>query len=131
MINVWIDGAARPNPGKGGIGVVIQGESWDYSISEPLNGKVTNNVAEYVAIGRALNELVLNKLCNRDITIFSDAEMVVEQLNGERMVQKGAYLNSYFAVKNLMGLFSKLKVEWIPREENAEANLLASRGIDK
>lgn len=129
MINIYIDGAARPNPGKGGIGVVIRGDSWDYTISRPLTTKVTSNEAEYLALFAVLDELIKNNLHQKEITIFSDSQMMVEQIKGEREVLGGAYAKWYNLVKTLLPLFENLKFEWIPREENAEANLLAVRAI--
>ena len=132
MIQTWIDGAARPNPGKGGIGVVIRGESWDYTLSEALPGKVTNNQAEYCALIAALFKLIRNKCCGKEIEVLSDSEMLVGQMTGERGVDKGgSYVPDYLKAKNLSKYFSGIKFRWISRKENAEANLLASEGVSK
>lgn len=131
MIRVWIDGAARPNPGKGGIGVVIRGDGWDYTLSEAISGKVSNNQAEYLALSRALHELIQNDLQLHDLLILSDSEMLVEQMSNCRSVDKGgAYVNTYtFCARDMGKGFTNLKFKYIPREENSEANLLASRGV--
>ena len=52
-----VDGAARGNPGPAGIGVVIEDAAGTVvkEIGEPL-GHTTNNVAEYTAMIRALEE---------------------------------------------------------------------------
>ena len=132
MIKVYIDGSAKPNPGKGGIGITIQGDGWDYTISEAIPGKkVTNNLAEYEALVRALTELMKNKLEGHDIQILSDSEMLILQITGKRQVDRGgAYVSSYLKAKQLVKCFSRLSFMYIPREENAEANLLASRGVN-
>ena len=129
-IRCYVDGACRPNPGKGGIGVVIRGDSWDYTVSKALPGnKVSNNQAEYQSIIEALLQLSLNNLYDRKIVIYSDAEMAVEQLNGERGVERGSYVPYYRTAKTLKVKFPKLSFSWIPREQNAETNLLASEAI--
>ena len=52
-----MDGAARGNPGPAGIGVVITDAEGTVvkEVGEPL-GRTTNNVAEYTAMIRALEE---------------------------------------------------------------------------
>ena len=130
MLTIYVDGAARPNPGKGGIGIVIRGDGWDYTISEPLEGKTTNNQAEYKAICRAFNELYMNELESEKITVLSDSELLVEQLNKRREVDKGGkYVEDYSKAKKWLKVFSHTKIEWISREKNDEANLLASRAV--
>ena len=130
MIQVWIDGAARPNPGKGGIGVVIRGGNWDYTINKGMSGnKITNNMAEYYALCWALGELKRNQLLDKEITIYSDSEMLVLQMNGKKGVDRGKYLEYYMLASQLANEFGKLTFAWVPRDENAEANLLASRAL--
>ena len=133
MIEIWIDGAARPNPGTGGIGVVIRGDNWDYTISEACQGRVSNNQAEYKALVRALSELVENRIpTNHEILIFSDSEMLVEQMCKRRQVARGgAYVPDYIQAMKLKLHFNNLSFQYIPREENAEADMLASKGTRK
>ena len=132
-IKIFIDGAARPNPGKGGIGVCIKSENWSYNISDTCANRVTNNQSEYIALYRALSELINNDLTNEEVIIYSDSEMLVEQMCGRREVLKGSYINEYKRVKQLLGehKFKSLWFTWIPREQNDEANMLASLGVSK
>ena len=140
MIKIWIDGSSKPNPGKGGIGIVIRGATWDYplthgvvwdyTISEKCGDRVSNNQAEYRALNRALTELMKNECINKEIIVFSDSEMLTLQMSGEKKVDKGgAYVPDYMKAKQLLRYFTNIKFSWIPREENAEANLLASEAI--
>ena len=132
MISVYIDGSARPNPGKGGIGIVIQGDGWDYTISEKCGDRESNNSVEYKALCRALTELMQNKVTSKEIVVFSDSELLVEQMNGNRQVDKGGkYLDDYMRARMLKRYFWNLKFKWISRKENAEANLLASKGTKR
>ena len=64
-----IDGSAKPNPGRGGTGIVINSDKWNYTLSEPLPIKVTNNVAEYWALCRLLEELITNEVTGQEIMI--------------------------------------------------------------
>ena len=49
-IEIYIDGACQPNPGSGGIGIYVKGSGLEERFSIPLNGTVTNNIAEYKAL---------------------------------------------------------------------------------
>ena len=127
MIRVYIDGSARPN--RGGIGIVIRGETYDYSISEHIPEKVSNNEVEYKALNRALRELMANKLTDGEIVIYSSSRMLVEQTSGERDANQGKYYKDYLLAIKTIENFSNLGFKRIPREMNSEANRLASRAI--
>jgi len=130
MINVWTDGAARPNPGKGGIGVVIRGETWDYTVSLPLPGKVSSNQAEYCALIHALTELIRNNCTDRPIQVYSDSQLMVYQMNGQWQIDRGGnYTEAYQQAVVLARKFSDLSFDWISRKENTEANALASKAL--
>ena len=132
MIHVWVDGSAKPNPGKGGIGVVIRGDGWDYNLSESCGDRVSNNLAEYMSLTRALTELMRNEVTDSEILVYSDSLMLVEQMSDREKVDKGgAYVSEYITAKQLKKSFDKLSFQYIPREENFEANLLASGGTRK
>ena len=127
---VHIDGGARPNPGKGSIGVVIRGGTWDYTISKSIPGNdVSNNRAEYEALLCALIELIKNRLTSHDITVYSDSEMLVEQMNGRKSIDTGgSYVRPCLKCKELLGLFTNLSLIHIDREDNDEANMLVIKG---
>lgn len=130
-IRCYVDGAARPNPGKGGIGVVFEGNIMSYTISEKVPGdKLTNNQVEYLAFNRGLAEILSYGFNAEEIVVYSDSELLTTQLNGEREVDKGGkYVGSYLRAKELVKHFPRLIIKWIPREENTEANLLASKAV--
>ena len=127
-IKCYIDGSARPNPGKGGIGVVITGDGWNYKFAGTCNGKCTNNIAEYIALIQALEFLSSGSAKDHEVLIVSDSEMLVEQMSGRREVLGGAYIKKYQQAKALAINFPKLSFKWVDRRENAEANYLASKG---
>lgn len=68
-IHVWTDGGCRPNPGPGGLGVVIVDGEHKQEISEFL-GESTNNIAELTAILRGL-ESIQDR--TRPVIIYSDS----------------------------------------------------------
>jgi len=132
LIKVHVDGAARPNPGYGGVGIVIEGDNWDYRISKSLKGTISGNLAECRALVYALQELSNNGCFDNAIRIFSDSQRVVGHVNGiEPIHGQEDYYQDYLNACQLMERFSDLVITWIPRTQNAQANLLASKGAIK
>src|SRR5215510_12938016 len=90
---VHLDGASRGNPGAAAYAVVIERpghEAWEES---DRLGRTTNNVAEYTALIRALERCL--EFGGKKLTIFSDSELLVKQMNGEYKV-KSADLRSLY-----------------------------------
>ncbi len=128
-VTVRTDGASRGNPGPAGIGVVLEidGDSRPIECSEYI-GEATNNVAEYRALLLALAEA--EKLSPSSLTILSDSELLVRQLNGEYRV-KSVHLKPLYreACRRLRG-FPGTRILHVGRGENQSADRLANRAID-
>jgi len=79
MIEIYIDGSSKGNPGPGGAGIVIKDASTQKILSThgiPL-GHVTNNQAEFLALKYALTELKTRALAECPINILTDSQLVV------------------------------------------------------
>jgi len=79
MIEVYIDGSAKGNPGPGGAGIVIKKAASQELLSEhgiPL-GHVTNNQAEFLALKHALTEIKNRDLSEQSMKILTDSQLVV------------------------------------------------------
>jgi ribonuclease HI len=129
-IRILIDGAARGNPGPAGVGVVILGP--DGKVAERLHrgiGEATNNVAEYRALLLALERA--QALGYTDIEVFSDSELLVRQLQGRYQVKHAVLKELYSEAKDHIRTFRHFGIRHVPREQNAEADALANRGIDE
>lgn len=132
---VFIDGAARGNPGPAGAGIHIQyGDGLEENKGIYL-GKKTNNQAEYLALALAL--FFAEKLCSKhDITkphlsIFSDSELLIKQMRGEYKVKNEILAH----IKSLIGdqakHFTSVQFAHVRREKNKEADRLANLGVDE
>ncbi len=126
---LMVDGASRGNPGPSAIGVVVKDARAQVvkEISEYI-GKGTNNVAEYRALIRALEEA--KALGARSVEIRSDSELLVSQLQGNYKVKSPDLGPLYLDVVGLLRDFDRYAVVKIPRGENAAADALANRAID-
>jgi len=125
---IFTDGGAEPNPGKAGIGIVIKDEQGKVidSISRAI-GRATNNQAEYRAIIVALEKAV--KLGAKSVSIRSDSELVVRQLNGRYRVKNAELKPLYLKVKQLQDRLQSFDIVHVPREQNREADKLAGKAI--
>jgi ribonuclease HI len=123
------DGASRGNPGPAGIGVVIETDGTDdrLEFSEYI-GETTNNVAEYRALLLALEEA--EKLSPSSVTVRSDSELLVRQVNGLYKVKAEHLKPLVLEVHRRLRRFPSARILHVGREENGNADLLANRGID-
>ena len=126
----YVDGAARGNPGPAGIGIVITDAEGNVvkEVGEPL-GRTTNNVAEYSAMIRALEEA---RLLGCDcIAVFTDSELMAHQLNGKYAVKAPHLIPLFQRARKLLGLFQAAKVTHVRRENNRRADALSNIGADQ
>ncbi len=128
MINVFIDGASRGNPGFSSCAFVMMNEMEVIEERGFYLGKITNNQAEYSGL---LMGLFAAKEMHLDaIQIMSDSELLVKQLAGQYRV-KSPNLLSYFELYSwAKGWFSTINTVHIPREENTRADRLCNLILD-
>lgn len=114
MIYTNSDGGARGNPGPGAIGVIVrEDEKILTKYSANIGNLVTNNIAEYEALIKAL-ELAL-KYTNEEVTCVLDSELVVKQLLGEYKVRNQNLLPLFLKVQKLQENFKKIKYVHVSR----------------
>ena len=122
------DGASKGNPGPAGLGAVLSTEDGTVirEIAEPL-GSTTNNVAEYRAVIRGLQEA--QHLGIRRLILRSDSQLVIRQLQGVYAVRHAMLLPLYHQVRDLLGNFKEVRLEHIERAQNAQADALANEAV--
>lgn len=127
-VHLFVDGAARGNPGPAGIGVVVKkGPETLLEVADYI-GKATNNVAEYLALIRGLEEALL--LGATEVEVFSDSELLVKQVNGEYRVKNEGLIPLSYQARALISKFKRFSITHKVREENKHADELANKGID-
>ena len=124
-----VDGAARGNPGPAGIGVYLTTPEGAVAkeIAEPL-GETTNNVAEYSALIKGLQE-ALALGCN-SLRVITDSELMARQINGIYRVKTPHLVPLYQKAIALMKQFEKATIEHTRRENNKDADRLSNIGAD-
>jgi ribonuclease HI len=127
---VFIDGAARGNPGPAGAGAYFPAESDGRPARElALSlGRATNNEAEYRALLLALSAAEDEGVM--ELAVFSDSQLLVEQINGRYRV-KAPNLKPLFAeALERARRFRRFTIEHVRREGNRDADRLANSGAD-
>ena len=128
-LTIYVDGAARGNPGPAAIGVVINDKRGRLiaGISRRI-GRTTNNEAEYGALIAALEQA--DDLGAKEVDIKSDSELLVKQVNGRYRVKAANLKPLYRKVKQLQGSFDIFSITHVPRQQNTEADKLANKALD-
>ena len=126
-ITVYVDGAAKGNPGPAGIGVRLEFQGIVLSEHSEYIGTATNNVAEYKALIYGL-EIARRYRVTR-VNAISDSELMVRQLNGEYKVKNENLLPLYRSARELAGSFEEFRIRHVSRTENQHADRLANQGI--
>jgi ribonuclease HI len=122
----YVDGGSLGNPGPSGIGVIIDGcESGPIRIAKWI-GHQDNNVAEYMALLEALQYAVSQKA--KALHVYSDSQVVVRQMLGEYSCRSSRLYSLHWTCRKLArGL--TFSISHVPRENNVEANRLASTAV--
>jgi ribonuclease HI len=92
-------------------------------------GPATNNVAEYRACLEGLR--LAAEHGGRRVLVRSDSRLLVEQLSGRFRVKNPTLIRLHEEVRRLASGFDQVAFEHVPREENADADLLANQGVDE
>jgi ribonuclease HI len=115
MIYTNSDGGSRGNPGPGAIGVIVRdGEKILARHSAKIGKFVTNNIAEYEALIKALE--LASKYTKEDLVCFLDSELVVRQLLGQYKVKKPELLKLFLKVQKLQENFKTIQYKHVSRE---------------
>lgn len=127
---LYTDGGSRGNPGESACAYIIC--DLDEAVVEKGGfylGIATNNQAEYYGLQKGLErarELGINK-----ITLFSDSQLVVNQMNGFYKVKNQELAPINQEVMSIAGSFEKITFVHVPRELNKEADREVNRILDQ
>lgn len=133
MLYLYFDGLCLPrNPGGVACyGFIIYEDRrkpvQGYGLAaKPWSDEATNNVAEYTGLMKGL-EWVVESRPGGDLVVRGDSRLVIMQMKGEFKVRSKRLLPLYRRCKELEAKLGKVTYEWVPREENREADRLSER----
>jgi len=123
-----VDGACNPNPGNMGIGIVIYKNGKLFKkISEAI-GYGTNNIAEYKALIRGLEEV--KEINPERIDIYCDSQLLVKQLNKKYKVKNSGIIPLFNRAEEIIRTIpGKVYFIWNRRDNNVMADGLAKRAL--
>ena len=123
-----IDGASRGNPGPAAFAFVIARPGLPPVEEADTMGNTTNNVAEYTALVRGLEAAA--DLGLKRLSVFSDSELLVKQMNGEYRVKHPDLLVLYQDAKLVLKEFDAVTIAHVRREFNKRADALGNLALD-
>ena len=124
-----VDGGARGNPGPAAVGIVISEP--DGTVIEEVAeriGVATNNVAEYRAVLRGLEQAAV--LGAREVELIGDSELVARQLSGAYKVKHAGLRPLYEQALSSLRGFDRWQIRNVPRAQNARADALVNAALD-
>jgi ribonuclease HI len=127
---VYTDGGSRGNPGDSSCAYVIC--SIDDTVVEKSGfylGVATNNQAEYFGFKKGLERA--RNLGIDKVSLFSDSQLVVNQMNGLYKVKNQELAPLHQEVKEVAESFEKISFTYVPRELNKLADGEVNRILDE
>ncbi len=90
-------------------------------------GPATHNVAEYQALIEGLK--LAGEYGIQRIRVYVDSELVVDQVNGVSAVRQAHLRELHKEARGLVAQFNSIRISWVPRELNAEADRLVKDAL--
>lgn len=142
VIRLYFDGACDNRAGERGlpslmgcgVAVIINGHRAEEYEAAFGGGVGTSNVAEWLALTKALEIAVelKTKYPHAEFKIYGDSQLIVRQFIGQYAVKQPhlkPLAEKAFDVHKQLGN-SYLTVEWISRDKNIVADVLSKKGVD-
>lgn len=126
---MFFDGACRGNPGQGSYGgIILKDDTELVTFNKVINGKTTNNIAEYSGVYNGL--LLASHYGIKELNVYGDSQLVIKQLNGEFKVKNEKLREIWNECKKLEKGFSSITYNYVPRNQNKIADGLANLALD-
>lgn len=123
----WFDGSARPNPGRCGIGAVLEGPGGVRIELSREAGHGNSSEAEYLALAAVLEAAVEHGV--PALAIEGDSQVVIDDVHAPDSASAPA-LRAYRArVRALLERLPGSTLRWIPRHKNRQADALSQRAV--
>lgn len=130
VFKLYIDGAARKNPGPAGVGICIKLDDEVVVEQGFFVGTRTNNQAEY--LGLLVGIFFMHNYVKKHdfFLIYSDSQLLVCQMTGVYKI-RDPLLQKMHDVAHVLLQHYSFKFCHVYREHNVQADKMANRGIDK
>lgn len=123
----WFDGSARPNPGRCGIGALLEGPDGLRLELSRSAGYGDSSEAEYLAL-IALLEAAVERGASQ-VAIHGDSQVVVDDINAPDCAGAPSLYALRAQARALLARIPGATVRWIPRHKNVHADTLSQRAV--
>lgn len=133
-LKIFTDGGSLNNPGQAAIAYVIYLDSDIISKFSKRIGLATNNIAEYTALSEALtaSKEIIQKHSIDRISVFSDSQLMVNQLNGLYKVKDASIREMVMKIKILENeLNIPISYTHVLRDKNQVADSLIKKALGR
>lgn len=120
--HAWFDGSAVPNPGRLGLGALLQGPDGRRECCSTSGGMGNSNDAEYLALILVLQQAL--PLHPAALIVHGDSRIVIADAVGTQPPVAALQVHRLPA-QALLAQFPSVRLVWIPRAKNAAADALA------
>lgn len=125
---LWFDGTACPNPGRLGLGAVIEApDARRWEVSAPAGCFGCNNEAELLALAKALE--LAQAQGALELLVHGDSDFAIRHLSGaaQTAVPRLQLLLAQVAVQ--LEAFQHVTLQWVPRHRNPDADRLCRAAL--
>ena len=123
----WFDGSARPNPGRCGIGAVLEGPDGQRIELSQQAGYGNSSEAEYRALIAVLQAAVQHGAA--DLAIHGDSQVVVDDVNGPALAAAPSLAQYRDQARALLARLPGATLRWVPRHKNTQADALSQQAF--
>ncbi|WP_332876358.1 ribonuclease HI family protein [Massilia sp. S19_KUP03_FR1] len=122
----WFDGSAHPNPGRCGIGALLHGPDGQRIEVAQAAGYGNSSEAEYRALITLLQAAVAHGA--NGLTVYGDSRVVIDDVALPPHLAAPSLLPLHAAARALLAQLDDVRLRWIPRHKNVDADALSQRG---
>ncbi|MEZ2349274.1 reverse transcriptase-like protein [Caballeronia sp. RCC_10] len=123
----WFDGSALPNPGRIGIGGVLKAPHGERIEISAAAGIGDSSAAEYLAL-LALLEAAARNGATR-LVIYGDSRVVIDDVAAPASAGIRRLTDHADRVRALIAQIGDVRLQWIPRARNADADRLSRQAL--
>ncbi|MHC4757421.1 MAG: phosphoribosylglycinamide formyltransferase [Planctomycetota bacterium] len=128
-IIIYTDGGSRGNPGPSAAAFTLNDVHGKQIMAKAFFlGEQTNNAAEYTAVIKALQHA--KKYKSYRVSLFSDSELLVHQINGEYKVKSENIRPLFEQVQEILSEFTSFEIKHLTRDKNKEADKLVNQALN-
>lgn len=123
----WFDGSARPNPGRCGIGAVLEGPGGVRIDITRAAGYGNSSEAEYLALIAVLEAALEHGV--QAPAIHGDSQVVIDDVQAPDSASAAALRAYRERARSLLARLPGATLRWIPRHKNLHADALSQRAV--